>query len=393
MVRVIDDFIKFTRPMNLVPLYCKWAMIALGSAMLSRRVYMHSDAFGYIYPTMYIIFVGRPGTGKTMAIDRACEWFLDDLPFPPNYAADCSSPAAFLEEFQRAYKDDVSGNADHSAVFVRANELTAWFQDIGGGTFTQYLLSFYDPMPPGKMWKKKLIRDGGNLEFPNPALTLFAATTPDHIKNSKLVESAGMGFISRCIFVCEPNWYDHIAGSPQLDQTLKQSIKSTFRNLMGMHGEFVYSEDAQQELRNDVDYKNEWMKEHLGETLFSHFVVRRDRHIRKTALIISALRNLTKIVTGEDIRDARTLIEELEENYMYAFGQRIKFNDEALWDRVITKMAPGKPVSYKWFVEEFEKDGQALPWNEEVRSVFKGMAMSGKIKILERDGETLYEKI
>jgi len=391
MVRLVKDFEEFTRPLNFVPIFARWSMIALGSAMLSRRVWTHNEAFGYVYPTMYVIFVGRPGLGKTVVINRACEWFLNSLPFPPNYASNCSSPAAFLEEFQAAYKNDPTGAQDHSPLFVRVGELTSWFQDIGGGTFTEFLLSFYDSMAPGEMWKKKLIREGGNLEFPNPGLTLFAATTPDHMKQSRIVESAGTGFISRCIFVCEPEWHDHVSGSPKLDPKLKANIAAGFRNLMGMSGEFVYTEEALKDLEKDIDTKNDYMKEHPGETLMHHFMVRRDLHIKKAAIVIAGFRG-SKIIEISDVQDARAMVEDLKENYMYAFGSRIKFHDESLMESLKTKL-PKRKITFREMATIFGNDGQALPFNNELSACLLSLKNAGELKITKEDGETYYERV
>lgn len=384
---IIDKYIDMTRPLNFVPKYCKWAMVALASAILSRKCYIHSEAFGHLYPTMYIIFVGRPGLGKTIVINRACEWFLDDLDEEINYASDCSTPAAFIEEFSRSYKKN---NLNYSPLFVRAGELTAWFQDIGGGSFTQFLINFYDPMRPGQMWTKKLIRDGGTVSFPNPALTLFGATTPDQIRTTKLMDTAGQGLLSRCVFVCEPEWHDHVPGAPKLDSKLRYEIFKVFKRMSEeIKGEFKFSEDAEAELIEDNNYKNRVMSESKSESLKSHFIVRRSVHIQKVALILSAMQDNSKIITGQHLRDARALIDEVMGTMMYAFGNRLTKNDPALWDKIIKKIPSGRFISYGDLVDLFEQDGEALAYTEDFRSVIESMEMSGKI-ITKNDNGVMY---
>ena len=387
---ILDKYVDMTRPLNFVPRYCRWAMVALASAILSRKCWIHSEAFGYLYPTMYIIFVGRPGLGKTIVINRACEWFLDELTEEPNYASDCSTPAAFIEEFAKSYKQK---NLNYSPLFVRAGELTAWFQDIGGGSFTQFLINFYDPMRPGQMWSKKLIRDGGSISFPNPALTLFGATTPDQIRTTKLMDTAGQGLLSRCVFVCEPEWHDHVPGAPKLDSKLRYEIFDVFRRMSEeIKGEFKFSADAEPELIKDNDYKNEKMSASESETLHSHFIVRRSVHIQKVALILSAMRDNKKIITGQDIRDARALIDDVMDDMMYAFGRRINKNDPALWDKILKKLPEGKFISHAELVALFEQDGEALPYSEDFRSVIEGLVMSGTIITKNQDGMVYYGK-
>lgn len=394
---LIDLALEYTAPMNFSPRMVQWGLISLGSAVLSRRVHMYSETEGYEYPTIYTIVVANPGMGKTFTMERMWDWFISPIPFKPNLASATSSPQGFLQEFLDAWKNQDESFSDHSPLLAMVPEFMTWFNGkaVQGMSLSDLLLSIYDSRSPGTMWKRRLVEKDKTYEFANPALTLYGCCTPSHIQQSKFVETAGTGFVSRCFFVCEPHYFKRNASSSRivLNDDLRRVISDRFRKMSGMHGKFSVSDGGYRELQKEIEFLNDWMSNNNSDSLYGNFIARRPTHIKKLSIILSAFRSTEQIIQAEDVIQARNLFEEMLEDYMFAFGQKIKFNDTDLWDSFQRKLPPGERISHTELMNRFAQDGQALPMNTEVIAVLQGLVKGRLLKIDQEGGETFYERL
>ena len=69
-----DAFFQYTEKIGSPPLFRRWCGIFTVAAALERKVWTVNNK-GRLYPNLYMFLVGPPGTGKTVALDRASDFF------------------------------------------------------------------------------------------------------------------------------------------------------------------------------------------------------------------------------------------------------------------------------------------------------------------------------
>ena len=75
---ILDAWYEYVAPLPTHPLFKKWSGIFTVAAALTRRVWIHADpAMPPLYPNLWIMLTGQPGSGKDMAINRVAELFDD----------------------------------------------------------------------------------------------------------------------------------------------------------------------------------------------------------------------------------------------------------------------------------------------------------------------------
>lgn len=388
----LEKWLELMAPGKWSPRYVKWAFLACVSAALEKRCYMSGGLVGTIYPNLYVVLVGGAGAGKSTVCSRAVSFLLDPLENGPVRASNCLTPAALVEEFQRAYDEKRHLGYETSPLFVYASELGMFMQDIGGGDLVTSLIEFYDAMKPGEIWKKTLIKK--KYEIMSPQLTMLAGTTRSWLQRNNLVDSAGVGFTGRTVFVHDPVFTPKSADFPALNEALLRDLQRTMKRVSTIQGEFILMNGGKLAYKAVVEKVNKWQSEHHGsDGVFAMYMSRKPINILKAAMCLSAVRGEDMLLKEEDILLAEALMEELEPDLLNAFGITIKFRDEGLMQKILNKLPLGDEVSQQKLFHLFRLEGQGVPTGWELEGAVGGLLALGAITVYTKGTMVTYKRL
>jgi Protein of unknown function (DUF3987) len=211
---LISQYIHYASESSEVPaIFHRWSAIAGLGAMLGRQYYFHHGHFT-LYPNMYCMLIGSPGTRKssaiklmkkilvaagynTIAADKTTkEKFLLDL------AGDTGSDGLLSPEelLDQNLFGDSSAKQD-SEIFVMADEFNDFFGN-GNIEFIQMLGSLWDY---SGVYQNR-IKNGKSVDIPNPTISILGGNTPTGFALAFPPEILGQGFFSRILLIYgEPN--------------------------------------------------------------------------------------------------------------------------------------------------------------------------------------------
>lgn len=387
----LDEYQKLVEPYNANKLFNKWAFIACVSAMLERRCYIKRGDHGYAYPTLYILFVGPPASGKTSTALLPVNMFftgMDDA-IKPILASTHLTPASLVSELKNA------GNARQkyttAPLFALIGEFSDFMEDIGGGSVKDLLLSFYDSRSPGAKWTKHTMKDGLQ-EIPNPALTLLGCTTPQYLISAKILNQTGTGFTRRILFVGVAEPIIGTCDFVDLDKVEKERIRGEFYRMAALDGGFTLDTGANKAYKDAWNRKNLWLRENRGTTFTSSYYAVKVDHMVQIAICLCAMRTSNKMISAEDILQAEELLNELEKTFPFVFGMQITYRDEALAYKVFERLDLCLYKSEDELLKSFLRDGQLVPDGVEFRDALRGLIKSGAILHELRDGKNYYRR-
>jgi len=390
MENLLETYQDLVAPYKWSPLFNKWALITAISAVLERRVYIDEEALGYLYPNLYVLFVGPPGCGKSSSADCVIDHFIRTLQNGPIFSSSHQTPATLIDELGAANKAQ-PGAHPSSPLFAYAGEFDTWFKDIGGGELVDLLLNFWDTRRPGVKWVKNT-KMHSKQEIPNPALTILGCTTPQAIMEKRLASTGAIGFISRVIVVSEPRDDFGTFDFVKLDLAKVNLIQREFARMNSLTGEFRLGPGAESVRRAILERSKRTMQSYSGD-LMKTYMSRKSVQIRKVSMILSAMRNSKKIVMLEDLIQAEALINELEPTIQDAFGLQTHYQDPGLASRIRSFFNRGEAISRNQLFARFYKEGEALSDNAELSGILGGMLKSGALsQRIEKDGTVIYVK-
>lgn len=278
--------------------------MAVAGAM-ERKVYMDIGR-GPFYPTMYVIFCGPPGVGKTEVTSRVEELWAG---LQTHHIAPKSvSKASLVDELKDAERTVISAqgeSATYNSLQIVSNELGVLIPAYDN-EFMNALTDLYD----GKPYAER--KRGRDLQFdiPRPQINLLAATTPSYLNNVLPEGAWDQGFLSRTFIV----YSGDNTLTPLWDDSKKTSI--AWKALQNDLGKIA---SIQGEFRPDVSAKTAIQHWHMSQRDHepSHpklrfYNSRRTLHMLKLCMICAAARTQTNVIELEDFQRATDLMIELE---------------------------------------------------------------------------------
>lgn len=202
-------------------LFIDWTFYATVSAALQRRVCVgglpHVPSSGQIFPNLYVVFIGPPGIGKTIAGRTALNLFKQFDKVQPGEtttkvvqlikrAADSITLEALLKylglnytsmEIPPQFTDGIKGKIYTSApvAFFASEELGTLIKE-DTNDFVTYLCQGWDCQDFIRETKTQ-----GTDFIKNSCVTLLGSATPEWVKHSMNSRLLGEGFAARVIFV------------------------------------------------------------------------------------------------------------------------------------------------------------------------------------------------
>jgi len=305
-----------------------WSCISMAAAVLERRVWMPLGGIGELYPNMYILLVAGAGSGKTtnakIAVGLINEFnrSLGPANGGIKFGPDKATPAAIFERFVDCKKTikgvPVKGEITQSAMYIFSTELSTYIKDIGGGSMADDMLKLYDC---DDLFVKELKRDG-RFEIHGPCLNFFGATTSSFLMKHMPTEASGTGLTARIIFATDNGRIDKDPEVPAGDPVLKAQLIAHIARIHRMKGPMEFDPDTREWWNNWFYEQEEKMYDIPDGSFMRTFYARKQPHVRKLAMILSAGRSSDRIVRLEDVKRAVEVIEEAEPYMQESFGLR-----------------------------------------------------------------------
>lgn len=331
----LQTYLKYVEETESPKLMHIWSALSAASACMGRHVSL-PFGIGDIYPNIFVLLVGPPGTRKSQSIKYASNLIksttgvrfapddtggqrqglitamegdtqLDDAEQELEILANASAIDS-LTDIGNLSVNTVNGTDTHH-IFACASEFGT-FMGEGNVTMTRFLNKVWD----GEDYYYKLKNTQKVLK--DPLMTIIGGTTTSDIARILPAESIGQGFMSRWILVFAPQKARKVA-RPFLNPELGDALQKTYAWLYyEMHGQMQESLEAEKlldELYNSVDVD-------LQDSRFLYYSERRHTHLQKIAMIMAGLRKSYSIEI-DDVEAANTLLTATEEFMPDALGE------------------------------------------------------------------------
>lgn len=194
----IESWLEWTNGIPSPDIFRLWCGIACIAGALERRVWVETGG-GRIYPNLYTLLVGRPGVGKSQAITRVHEAWMEIKEF--FVAADNMTKPGLIDNLAAAKRVILLGPTNmvefHSllvassefGVLVPAHDLE----------FLNTLNHIYDN--PKSYRETRRYMGNKQIDIINPQLNILAGSQPTYLASLLPEEAWGMGFTSRLILI------------------------------------------------------------------------------------------------------------------------------------------------------------------------------------------------
>lgn len=338
------DYVSYTEPPKIFHL---WSAIAGASALAGRKIYWKNGPMT-IYPNLYVMLIGSPGTRKSTAI-KTFKRLMKHADYD-TFAADRSTKQKFLMDLengfdfasqQRADEDMakqagaalgssritklLGGTVDQlgsgsgsrqrregpSEVFVAADEFMDFF-GVGNMEFAALL---------GVLWDKEdaytdRLKNSKSVYIPDPTVSILGGATHENFKMMFPPELLGQGFMSRLIMI-----YGESSGKKLT--FLQEEDMATVMELAGAAkimkdnplGLLTFSSEAMEAI--DQIYQT-WTD--IEDARFRYYSTRRFTQLIKILLTYATIKQTSEL-TKDDVIFVNTLLTHAEIYMPKAMGE------------------------------------------------------------------------
>jgi hypothetical protein len=232
----IESFAEFTDNLHAPTLFRKWAAISTIGAVLEQKVWLSTSSA--IYPNLYVLLTGHPGTGKTRTI-RAAKAFLDEIP-EFHFAPNSFTWASLVDSMVRAKRTIVrlpDEPLEYNTLTILADEigtfLSKYEREMSDG-----ISAFYDPTPYGHERRGNDVR----IKIKSPQLNLLCGLTPSTMLDVIPESAWGQGLMSRMVMIFSD---EHILGDDfeKVTREIPTALVDDLKHINSLTGEFKVTEE------------------------------------------------------------------------------------------------------------------------------------------------------
>jgi len=326
-----------------------WAAASTVAGALRRKVWIDQGYFQWCC-NMFVIFVAKPGiVSKSTTVDVGMNLLrkVPGIKFGPSTVT-WQALISILRDSSEEFALPGSGEfRKMSALTIASSEFGNLIKPREDREMLDILISLWDcPL----LFMKTTKKDGSE-SIESPWLNIIACTTPSWIAENFPRHMVGGGFSSRCLFVYIEEKEKYIAypgltSSKHQAQTEKLLIQDLEHISLMLAGEYGMTLEA-------IDWGKAWYEEHyrnrpkhLDEAQFGGYIARKQTHIHKLAMILSAAKRDRLMITQEDLMDANRYITELEADMPLVFNLIGRTDLSLQTERFLDYVKKHKEVEY-----------------------------------------------
>lgn len=296
-----------------------WTGVSTLAGALRRRVWIDQAYFSW-YPNFYVILVAPPGIVSKSTTANVGMNLLRQVPgihFGPDVVTSQALITAFAESTE-AFQFNEEWYP-MSALTLVSSEFGNLLNP-GDKQMVDLMVELWD----GNRQLEKKTKMSGNDMIQAPWINLLACTTPSWIADNFPEYMIGGGLVSRMIFVYAEKKAKYVAypglrvpkGHKELERKLVQDLEHISVNLCGP---FAL-------LKETVDWGEAWYQHHyqnrpagLDDDRFGGYIARKQTHIHKLAMVLSASRADDRQIAVVDLATANEMVTALETNMPMVF--------------------------------------------------------------------------
>jgi len=341
--------------------------------VLEQKVWLSTSS--PIYPNLYTLLTGHPGTGKTRTI-RAAKALLDEIPefkFAPN----SFSWASLVDAMVRAKRTLIclpDPPIEYNCLTIVADEIGTFLHKYER-EMCDGISAFYDPVPYGHERRGNDVR----IKIKSPQLNLICGLTPSTMMDVIPESAWGQGLMSRCIMIFSD---EHLLGDDfeKITREVPNDLVHDLRSINSLVGEFKVTEDYR---------KLVYAWREAGECIpgvpipshpkLLHYNSRRRVNLYKLSMIASIDKSDVLILDRECFNIAKGWLVEAEANMPEIFKAGAQGADGKVMEEVlhfIQTMDVGKGVS-EHLINRFAQE--RLPIHSAIR-IIEVLEKSGQIE-------------
>jgi hypothetical protein len=357
-----------------------WSAVGTIAGALRRRVWIDMKRFQW-YPSFYIIFVGPPGiVAKSTTIDISTDLLrqVPGIKFGPNaitWQALVTAFAAASESFE------------YQSTYYPMSPLTLVASELGSllnlqdKEMVNLLIELWD----GKKTYEKITKMSGNDTIEAPWINLQAGTTPHWVADNMPQAMIGGGLSSRCVFVYGDAKERYVAYVDEMvgqgDASLRTELIHDLEQISMLVGPYTIDTKAREWGR--AWYERFWKDaaSRMDDQMLEGYAARKQTHMHKVAMVLSASRSDDLIITAEDLQLANTMLEDIEAD-MHRVFQRIGRTEESMQaERFIEFIKRKGRIAY---AEAYKMIHIYFPDFRDFEGILAGAIQSGQV-VMESD--------
>jgi len=334
------------------------------------------------YPSFYIILVAPPGVAtKTTTVSTAMN-FLRQIP-GIHFGPDIVTWESLVCELAK-----VTENFEYKTDFMPMSAITLEAGELGNLIDPQNkdMMNLYVKLWDGAPKIEKSTKTSGCDMVEAPWVNLIGCTTPSWIADSMPQHAIGGGFVSRCIFVYAQEKEKYIAYVDEhvsdFDDKLQQDLLDDLTHMAStLIGPFTIDKEARDWGRSWYERMWKLAAKESNDALRDGYISRKQGHLHKTAMIISACRSDNMIITEEDLQISDQMLLTIEPDMAKVFSRVGKSEESNRVDQFLGYIKMKKEVTYE---SAYTQVHSYFTNFRDFEGILSGCIRSGKIRLEQR---------
>lgn len=363
-----------------------WCGVSAIAGALRRKVFIDQAYFKW-YPNQYLVLVAPPGIVSKSTTAGIAMKLLKQVPgvkFGPDVVTWPALVTSFAEA-KEAY--EYAGEWHEMCAMTLESSEFGNLLNPQDREMVDLLVSLWD----GKQGAfNKKTKHSGSDEIVNPWINMIGCTTPSWIAGNFPEYVIGGGFTSRCLFVYADT-KDKFVAYPGLEvpATMKATelkLVQDLEKIGALCGEYRLTPAA-------IEFGTKWYRHHfdnrpeaLDEDRFGGYIARKQTHLHKLAMILSASRGSSMMVDVEDLITANRMISDLEKDMPLVFSKIGRSDASIHAERLAHYIDVRRVVSYS---DCYRFVHANFPAARDFEEIMQGLLRSGQVEFRPLDNKMM----
>jgi hypothetical protein len=368
-----------------------WTGVSTIAGVLRRKVWMEMKIFKWT-PNFYILLVAPPGiVSKSTTIDIGMDLLsqVTGVKFGPDVVTWQSLIKSLAE----------SGEAfEYEGEWITMSPVTIAASELGNLLNPQdrEMIDVFVTLWDSRKSLRKMTKMSGNDHIINPWVNLIGCTTPAWISGNVPEYMIGGGLTSRFVLVYSDK-KEKLVPYPDTEAPMDwletgKALLEDLEHINKTHlGEYKLSEDAR-------EWGKGWYAKHYdekggdlgGDDRFSGYIARKQTHIHKLAMVLSASQRDQLVIEAGDLQIANEMVSDLEADMPHVFSKVGRTESALHVERFIAHVQRNGAIPY---TEAFKYLHMHFPSGYELENVIAGVIKSGFMVIDPNDGKPLLKAV
>lgn len=325
-------------------IYHRWTALSCLACFVSRRVWV-PQGFLTVYPNLYIVFVGKPGNGKStaMGIGRKLVRSLDKFcPIvPPSITREALTQDMGDKESKYYKQFSYQGKSvDYVPALIFANEMVTFLGQANPMGMIEFLTDIWDE----DMFEVKTKNKGCDV-IPHPFVNLLGCMTPETTGNLLKEQIISGGFERRAVFV-------HATRStlsfPRPIITPEQVLARDWlvkwaSQLCMLVGQMNWTKGAEEVFDHWYVKNKDYYTHHVNGWMEGYYTSK-DVLVIKLAMLYSLSESVNMTLEPRHINQALNILSEAELGMKKVFAGTGSNEQASLAERIYTAVSSAKTV-------------------------------------------------